>query len=104
MDNGVERIFERIAIELDGELPEGKEWHTLLLQQMETKSIIDHLLALRLLDYLKFRHLFRNLYGRKLDWDRLRRLVDGVSDTLKAFREQINDFMENNWRIKHGAE
>jgi len=93
--NGVERIFERITIELKGELPEGKEWHTLLLQQMETESIINHSLALRLLDYLKFRHLFRNLYGNKLDWNRLRRLSDGVLDTLASFHEQINDFLKN---------
>jgi predicted nucleotidyltransferase len=93
--NGVERIFERITIELKGELPEGKEWHNLLLQQMETESIIDHSLALRLLDYLKFRHLFRNLYGSKLDWNRLRRLADVVSDTLESFRKQIHSFLEN---------
>lgn len=93
--NGVERIFERIAIELTGELPEGKEWHTLLLQNIEAKSIIDHPLYLRLLDYLKFRHLFRNSYGSKLDWDRLSRLAYSVSDTLKLLREQITMFLEN---------
>jgi predicted nucleotidyltransferase len=92
---GAERIFERIIIELDNELPEGKEWHTLLLQNIEAKSIIDHQLSLRLLDYLKFRHLFRNSYGSKLDWDRLSRLAYGVSDTLKLLREQITMFLEN---------
>ena len=33
--SGIERIFERIAVTLDGGLPEGERWHQSLLQQME---------------------------------------------------------------------
>jgi hypothetical protein len=80
---GVERIFERIAVTLDGGLPAGESWHTLLLQQMEIEypgtrpAVIDRSLALRLLDYLRFRHLsacnaqaglFRHTYGYELLW------------------------------------
>ena len=29
--SGVERVFERIALELDGELPRGADWHSQIL-------------------------------------------------------------------------
>ena len=33
--SGIERLFERIAVELDGELPRGSDWHSQLLNRME---------------------------------------------------------------------
>ena len=97
---GVERIFERIAVTLDGGLPTGESWHTLLLQQMEIEypetrpSVIDHSLALRLLDYLRFRHLYRNTYGYELLWEKCRPLAEGVSSTLAMFQEQLSQFLD----------
>lgn len=97
--NGVEKIFERIAVTLDGDTPDGESWHTLLLEQMETETLnrpaaISHELLLKLLDYLKFRHLFRHIYGEDLNWEKLCKLAIGVSDTLMAFKEQINFFLK----------
>ncbi|WP_176229572.1 hypothetical protein [Candidatus Hakubella thermalkaliphila] len=31
---GAEKIFQRIAVEVDGELPKGEDWHTELLKRM----------------------------------------------------------------------
>jgi hypothetical protein len=95
---GVERIFERIAVTLDGGLPKGENWHTLLLQQMEIEysgtrpAVINHSLALRLLDYLRFRHLFRHTYGYELLWEKCRPLAESVSDTLETLQEQLSQF------------
>ena len=96
--NGAERIFERIAVVFDGGTPEGKEWHKLLLDQMEVDTpnrpaVIGHELAMELFEYLRFRHLFRHLYGGKLDWDKLYTLAIGVSDTLIMSKEQIAYFL-----------
>ena len=33
--SGVENLFERIAVNIDGKLPGGKDWHKELLSQME---------------------------------------------------------------------
>jgi predicted nucleotidyltransferase len=97
---GVERIFERISITLGPGLPAASAgWHTLLLRTMETAAqgirpaVIDHRLALRLLDYLRFRHLFRHSYGYELQWAKLRPLVDGLEDTLVTLRQQIEQFI-----------
>ena len=95
---GVERIFERIAVTLDGGLPAGESWHTLLLQQMEIEYpgtrpvVINHSLALCLLDYLRFRHLFRHTYGYELLWEKCRPLAESVSDTLEMLQEQLSRF------------
>lgn len=98
--NGVERIFEGIAVRLGPGLPVGPGWHTLLLRSMESHAegirppVINHELALRLVDYLRFRHLFRHSYGYDLEWDKLQPLVQRLEETLTRLREQIEHFIE----------
>lgn len=98
--SGIERIFERIAVTLDGGLPAGEHWHQLLLQQMEEKqkdmrpAVIDRMLSMRLLDYLKFRHRFRHTYGDEFLWEKLRLLAEGAFETFEQLRAQL-DYFEN---------
>ncbi len=97
--NGVERVFERIALRVEGDLPTGSRWHTYLLRRMERPwpharpAVIDRQMAIRLLDYLRFRHLFRHTYGYDLDWEKCRLLAEGMSETLEALREQLDTFI-----------
>lgn len=97
--NGVERIFERIAVRLGPGLPVGPGWHTLLLRSMESgvegirPAVIDHELALHLLDYLRFRHLFRHTYGYELQWGKLHPLIEGLETTLIRLRQQLMRFI-----------
>lgn len=96
--NGAERIFERIAVWLNEAMPSGDRWHIEFLEQMQREvpgcrpAVVDEALAARLLDYLKFCHLFRHTY--ELEWDRLRPLVEGMAETLSALREQVTRFLE----------
>ena len=94
----IEMMFERIAVTFDGDIPAGDEWHKLLLEQMEISTqnrpaVISPEISLILSDYLKFRHRFRHIYGGELDWEKLYKLAIRVSDTLAAFKEQINLFL-----------
>lgn len=97
---GIERIFERIAIRLGPGLPVGEGWHTLLLRAMESgvegvrPAVIDHEVALNLLDYLRFRHLFRHTYGYELQWDKLQPLLHGLEATSTRLHEQIGQFIK----------
>ena len=96
--NGIERIFERIAVAFDDNTPEGENWHSLLLEQMEIETsnrpiVINHDLSVILLNYLKFRHLFRHIYSGELNWEKLYKLAIRVPDTLTAFKEQISNFI-----------
>lgn len=93
--NGVERIFKRIAVTLNGSLPKGEHWHQELLEQMKKEQpgirppVIDDALYSRLLDYLEFRHRFRNIYGDELLWTKLCPKVENIPDILAQLREQL---------------
>jgi predicted nucleotidyltransferase len=107
--NGTEKIFERIAVLFDGDTPDGENWHTSLLEQMKISSpnrsaVISHELEKQLLEYLKFRHLFRNIYGGDLDWNKLYPLAIGVSDVLKTLKEQITCFLNKFQELDEGIE
>lgn len=100
--SGVEKIFERIVLRLGPGLPmTGSGWHTSLLQSMEIEAegirlaVIDHDLAVRLVDYLRFRHLFRHSYGYELRWEKLRPLVEEVEETLASLRRQLEHFVSS---------
>jgi predicted nucleotidyltransferase len=97
--NGVERIFERIAVRMDEDVPPGPRWHTDLLRRMEgtwtgkRPSVIDHALALRLLEYLRFRHLFRYTYGYELLWRNLQPLAVAIPEVFGELRQQLQTFL-----------
>ena len=99
--SGVERIFERITVRLGPGLPGGPGGHTLLLRSMESEvegvrsAVINHELALCLLDYLRFRHLFRHTYGYELQWDKLRPLIESLEGTLTHLREQVEQAIQS---------
>ncbi|MBN1421399.1 MAG: hypothetical protein JXP34_21680 [Planctomycetes bacterium] len=94
-----ERIFRRIAIELDGVLSEDSGWHRRLLSSMAKPvadvrpAVISKELASVLDEYLGFRHIFRNIYGFELLGDRLERLVAELAPTAARFREAIRAFV-----------
>ncbi|MFN3929587.1 MAG: nucleotidyltransferase family protein [Thermoflexus sp.] len=98
--SGIERIFERIAVRIDGDLPVGPHWHTYLLQRMMNPwmdvrpAVIDRELAARLADYMRFRHLFRHTYGFELEWAKCRPLVEGMRPTFQSLRARLIEFLE----------
>jgi predicted nucleotidyltransferase len=98
--NGVERIFERIALSLGEGIPQGSYWHADLLTQMATAregvrpAVIAEPLRARLKEYLDFRHFFRHAYGYTLEWNQLRWKTENLSDTLTMFRDQLRVFFE----------
>jgi predicted nucleotidyltransferase len=98
---GVERILERIAVRLDGDLPAGASWHTYLLQRMTAPwaearpAVIDRELATRLQEYLRFRHLFRHTYGFDLEWKKCQGLAEGMMETLETLRTQLMAFLRS---------
>ena len=58
------------------------------------KTALNKLAKEILYDYLRFRHIFRNVYGFKLNWDKMGYLVKALESTQKKFDNQINDFLE----------
>jgi len=97
---GVERIFRYIAVRIDGDLPAGPDWHLQLLQRMATSietvrpAVIDHETARRLDGYLRFRHLFRNIYGFVLEWERCHELLRELPALFERLAQQLAAFDE----------
>ena len=97
--NGVERIFVRIASELNGGVPRAEQWHRELVKNMTLEvpevrpAVIGPTLAGTLGEYLRFRHVFRNVYGSVIDAERLRPLERRLPATLAVFRERIRAFL-----------
>ena len=97
---GVEKIFERIASEIDGETPKGENWHFQLLNRMTFEipevrpAVIGRGTADKLKDYLRFRHLFRNVYGSHLEWEKVEDLTVPFAGVLEAFSSDIGGFLD----------
>ena len=96
--NGAERIFERIAAELNGGVPNAANWHQQLVADMALAipglrpAVIDDDLHNRLAEYRGFRHLFRNVYGSLLDDVRLRPLEERLPKTMDDLQAQVRAF------------
>jgi hypothetical protein len=96
--SGVERMFRRIATVIDGDLPSGPNWHAELLERMSypiadlRPAVISSDVRLRLEDYLRFRHVFRHIYGHALRWELLSPLVETTPDVHRALTQQVREF------------
>ena len=96
--NGVERIFLRVAAELGG-VPRGEQWHRQLLDDMVLDlddlrpAVISAGLRAKLQPFLRFRHLFRNIYGQELDPDRLAEIAGRYETAHHGFQAEIGDFL-----------
>lgn len=105
--SGIERVFVRIAEELDGGVPQGEQWHRQIITDMSLEipdvrpAVLTPALARQLSDYLRFRHVFRNVYGSLLEAERMRPLEERLPDVLIAFRTQIRAFLA--WTVGDGA-
>lgn len=94
---GFEKIFERIASEVDKHIPSGSQWHKDLLTQMaehrpERPPVVSQVTHRRLGRLLKYRHKEKNIYGDELIYansekhaKRVSKLFDNVSKELDAF-------------------
>ena len=96
----VERIFRHIATRIDEDLPSGPGWHLQLLQRMGTDieavrpAVLDRKTVRQLDEYLRFRHLFRNVYGFDLEWERCRELFSELPVVLARLEQQFGAFDE----------
>ena len=95
----MENIFTMIAKNLDHRTPTGTKWHKELLDQMaiateSRTAIVGGTLRDKLIDYLSFRHFFRNSYAYQLDWDQLRPLVRSMKETWTELKKLVQTVMD----------
>lgn len=97
---GLERIFAIIAERIDESTPEGGDWHTELLDQMNTRirSVRPEVLSdetVRVLDrYRGFRHVVRNVYTTEFDSEQIAPLVEGLEEAFRSTRGDLLSLAE----------
>jgi uncharacterized protein YutE (UPF0331/DUF86 family) len=95
----VENTLKIICSEVDEKLPEGSNWHILLLKQAsyEIPDVRPAVISKRTMDnldkYRAFRHIFRNVYGYNLDSKRIKELLLELPETVELFTEDVLTFM-----------
>ena len=101
--SGLERIFEVIALNVDGSKPEGENWHQELLRQMSTEilemrpAVISESSYGALNEYRGFRHVVRNIYTYTFNRVKMRKLVEeapGLFNQVRAELLAFADFLE----------
>lgn len=97
--NCCERIFKKIAIDVNGGFDETDKWHKTLLFKMTIPikgvrpSVISEELAAELDEYLSFRHVFRNIYGFELKGERIGYLSMKFDKAARRFIKEINSLL-----------
>ena len=97
--NGCERIFKKIAVELNSGYEESEKWHKGLLYRMTIPvegirpRVISDGLAADLDEFLAFRHLFRNIYGYELKGGRIDFLAGRLEEVAGKFKKEVREFV-----------
>ena len=100
----LERVFERIASTFDEKIPEGANWHQLLLEQMSREvagvrpAVISPPVKEILDEFRGFRHVARNIYTFHIDRAKLGRLVAAASVAVVSVSKELDafaDFLEH---------
>ena len=95
---GLENIFRRIARDIDGNLPQGEEWHKALLKQMAEPGatrapILSEETCAELYKLLGFRHVFMYIYAEKLDYEQTLENAKRVNAVFPNVSEELDVFI-----------
>lgn len=95
-----ERLFEKIARETGEGIPNSLEWHKELLATMALDipgvrpPVIDSGLGDHLDEYLRFRHVFRHVYGHELEWGEMAHLAEQMPETVSQCIHALERFCQ----------
>ncbi|PKM88235.1 MAG: hypothetical protein CVU87_07820 [Firmicutes bacterium HGW-Firmicutes-12] len=97
--NGIERIFIIVSKRLDNEIPDGKQWHRELVQQITSgtskrNAVISESTKEKILPYLAFRHFYRHSYSYVLSWSELRSLINPLEDIWEEVKSELREFLD----------
>jgi hypothetical protein len=107
---GLERVFQQVATGVDEDVPSGEAWHEALLRQMAVErpprrpAVITEATRDALDNFLRFRHVVRNVYAFEFDGQRLGRLVEDLGEVLAGARTDLLAFAEFLERLASGEE
>lgn len=95
-----ERIFREIVQRIDGQLPEGADWHRRLLRQIsaEIPNVRPPVITIKTRDcldeYCAFRHVVRNIYTFNLRLERIQPLTANLPDCYQRLKQDCEAFCQ----------
>lgn len=95
---GLERIFRQITVTVDRSTPAGQEWHRDLLKQMcidipdLRPAVLSPETCAALDEFMRFRHVVRNVYAFHLDGQRVLQLVQQGQALMKRIAAELVEF------------
>jgi len=97
--NGLENIFQIITKRVDSYTPKPPAWHTDLLIKMgeateKRNAVLHETTLLDLHEYLGFRHFFRHSYTNKIEWGKLKPLIDNIHHTWSNVKNDLYNFVK----------
>lgn len=98
--SGVERGLLRIARYIDRHVPEGADWHIVLLRRLANPlpdrrpSVLSSATAQGLDDLRAFRHRERNSYVRELEPERVLDIAESLPATVTAVMADVAAFRQ----------
>lgn len=96
---GMENIFRQIALEVDLCLPDGSRWYKELLTQMtepqaeRRPSVISQETFETLEELLEFRHVFNNIYGEELVYERTEKNARQIDKLFGNLSRELDTFI-----------
>lgn len=97
---GLERLFELTAVVIDGTMPQGANWHELLLRQMAAEvpevrpAVLSEETRNSLDEYRGFRHVVRHVYTFAFDPTKVQRMVEKAPAVFAQVRAEFLAFAD----------
>jgi hypothetical protein len=97
--SGLEKIFQQIAANIEQHMPSGKDWHRELLEQMNTPfeelrpAVLSPETINALDEFLRFRHVVRNVYTFSLEISQVSRLVKLARPAFEQAKNDLSGFV-----------
>ena len=107
---GIERMMVAVALSCEQVVPEGKNWHRLLLEQMGREvpqirpPLVSDSVQTQLDELRRFRHVVRSIYSFTLDPDLLLPIAERLSDWYGSFQQDLEAFITRLSRTESGKE
>jgi len=89
----MENILKQILIHQNIPIPESPAWHKDLLNLAAENHFISKKTVERVGKYLVFRHFFTHAYGFLIDEEKLKPLMDAISNVYSEFKREINIYL-----------
>ena len=95
---GIETIFKQIAMDIDLRMPDGSRWYKELLIQMtepyaERQPVISQETFGILEELLEFRHVFNNIYEKKLTYSKTEKNAKQIGELFDNIFKELNAFI-----------